>query len=121
LTVEVSGMREQTVVLYPSRLRDPDGAQVRGALVARFRCERARLWRELLVYAVAALSAPVWLSALAARWFSSQWRAFFLACWAYCAAALICAAVAERLFDRQSRRLADACSGDPRPPSGPVA
>ena len=109
-------MKDEVVILRASQSADPGGARFHGAIQAHFAWERARGVRELVVYVLAILSAPVWLAAVRPQWLPAQMKDLALALWAVTFVGCVMAAWAEWKGQRHLAVLTHSV-----PPLGPRA
>jgi hypothetical protein len=97
---------DDLVIFDGSSERDPDGSRLRGALQAAANREHARGMRELLVYLLAILSVPLWLSGVRPSWLSHDLRVLAATAWAVASVGLLFVLASEwRWARRRAARL----------------
>ena len=97
-------MSQELFVLHSSADPDPTGSRLHTALAAHAGLERAQRLRDIALYVVVAVSAPVWLAAVRPEWSWPGPRRFALTLWVVAAIALLLAIVSERSWQRRCLR-----------------
>jgi len=94
-------VKDDLVILRAPESRDPGDSRFRGVIEAHFAWERARGVRDLVIYILAILSAPVWLAAVRPQWLPAQVKDLALALWAVSFVGFLMAAASEWKWQRQ--------------------
>ena len=110
-------MPEKLLAMKISPAGDTDRASLRKVLELHAEIDRARGGRQLLVFVLAALGVPVWLSAALPGFLPKTVRSFSLAAWAVCLLCLALVLASEWRLRRKQALLIEKVGMSPRIPA----